>query len=109
MAVYIKGGISRTLGQEMPDNCLYDCRLVNSCMTVPRWASKEVLDELKVKRHKNCPLVEVKEPHGRLIDADALKQTLIPMRNCNSDSDFANKCVWHALEDAPTVIERSEE
>ena len=48
-------------------------------------------------------------PHRRLIDADALKRTLIPLWNCNDDQDFANKCVWRALDDAPTIIPASHE
>ena len=39
----------------------------------------------------------------RLIDADALKATLIPLWNCHDDSDFANKDVWRELENAPTI------
>ena len=45
----------------------------------------------KRERHPDCPLVEVKEPHGRLIDAEvvnsALKKRLL------------------AVDTAPTVIE----
>ena len=44
-----------------------------------------------------CPLVEVPEPHGRLIDADALDYKLGA-----SDRDIYVK---YTLEEEPTVIE----
>ena len=44
-----------------------------------------------------CPLVEVTEPHGRLIDADALDYKLGA-----SDRDIYVK---YTLEEEPTVIE----
>lgn len=34
----------------------------------------DIWNEISVKRAKGCPLVEVKEPHGRLIDADAFDE-----------------------------------
>lgn len=48
-------------------------------------------------RRSDCPLVEVKTPHGRLIDADALEYELGA-----SDRDiYCSEC----LNEAPTVIE----
>lgn len=49
-------------------------------------------------RPSDCPLIEVKSPHGRLIDADALTDKL-----GISDRDIYCKCVIE--EDAPTIIE----
>lgn len=43
-------------------------------------------------------------PHGRLIDADLLKKDLENRWNVNDDHDFADKEVWHGIEEAPTVI-----
>lgn len=40
-----------------------------------------------------CPLIEVKAPHGRLIDADAI------------DTSYSDPEVVETLKDAPTVIE----
>ena len=48
-------------------------------------------------RASDCPLVEVPEPHGRLIDADALDYKLGA-----SDRDIYVK---YTLEEEPTVIE----
>lgn len=39
----------------------------------------------------------------RLIDADALKDDLEYEWDHNDSDDFANKCVWRVLEDAPTI------
>lgn len=39
----------------------------------------------------------------RLIDADALEKRLEHLWNISDDSDFANKEVWHALSEAPTI------
>lgn len=39
----------------------------------------------------------------RLIDADALETDLVRRWNTNDDTDFANKEVWKALEEAPTI------
>lgn len=39
----------------------------------------------------------------RYIDADALEKRLEHLWNISDDSDFANKEVWHALAEAPTI------
>ena len=64
--------------------------------------------EVDAKRQKTCPLVEVPTPHGRLIDHKKLEKDLGERWNVNDDQDFCNKEVWHALEEAPTVIEAEE-
>lgn len=59
------------------------------------------IDENKFvnERHPNCPLIEVKTPHGRLIDADALLNKTI----CNPLwSPYITKKM---VLDAKTVIE----
>ena len=107
MGIYIKekDGVSRS-GQGMPENCMYDCKLVNACLFVPRWGDKDTLDELRITRAKNCPLVEVPTPHGDLIDRKAYW-------------DETNKYEWKSIEDvlscaftlvaqAPTIIEAEE-
>lgn len=40
-----------------------------------------------------CPLVEIKSPHGRLIDADAI------------DTSYSDPEVVETLREAPTIIE----
>lgn len=39
----------------------------------------------------------------RLIDADALSKRLQKLWNIHDDTDFANKDVWHELENAPAI------
>ena len=50
---------------------------------------------------ENCPLTEVPEPHGRLIDADVL------LEESKKDGAFNYVDSWQ-IADAPTVIEGSE-
>lgn len=75
-------------GMDMPSSCA-DCQAYinngNSCWCV--LIDKDICD--KGKRDEDCPLVEVKTPHGKLKDADNLK-------------------VFSDLWEAPTVIEAEE-
>ena len=67
MSVLIKG-------MTRPKNC-FECHLTkwvdDGCAGC--WADDKIHN---ASRPDDCPLVEVKEPHGRLIDGDALKETL---------------------------------
>ena len=55
-------------------------------------------------RPSDCPLIEVKSPHGRLIDADALMIEVM-----DSDLDHLQRDDWkeviQIVADAPTIIE----
>ena len=75
---------------EMPKNCT-DCklRLIVGCHPYTNGLSPSK------KRHKDCPLVAVKTPHGRLIDEDT-----IPDRTLRVLLETAK---------APTVIEAEAE
>ena len=58
------------------------------------------------ERPTDCPLTEVSEPHGRLIDADkALDELFRDKREA-----YTKHSVWlmFSIYGAPTVIERSE-
>lgn len=79
MGVYVKG-------MNMPQSCI-TCRM--ECI---------VRLHDSTKRSKDCPLVEVPTPHGRLIDADDIKTITVA---CTERG-----CIKHI--DAPTVIEREE-
>lgn len=66
-------------GIKIPKNCS-DCPLnydMMSCMiTGTRWWSDTLMDfDCQESRLYDCPLVEIPETHGRLIDADELKKT----------------------------------
>ena len=63
-------------GVEMPKNCA-ECKFWCVCEPISAdfddWISiDEAVNDGFLVRHENCPLVEIKTPHGRLIDADAL-------------------------------------
>jgi hypothetical protein len=95
MSVLIKG-------MAMPKNCA-ECRLWDTCEYMndfDDWASiLDAVEDGNLVRDKNCPLIEIKTPHGRLIDADALLNKTI----CNPLwSPYITKKM---VLDAKTVIE----
>ena len=53
------------------------------------------------------PCIEIKEPHGRLVQAEDVKNILRSgvSVDCDSDKDY----VCSLIDDLPTVIEASEE
>lgn len=104
-------------GMEMPKNC-------DSCPcyyeTEGAWRNEcEVLQRehyITNERPDWCPLVEL-QPHGRLIDADALMAMCGMAIDCydcpngehgwcKRSQDATNIC--KAIEDAPTIIETEE-
>ena len=101
MSVIIKG-------MEMPEKCQYCCLLryyhengnvwcnANNTLLKQGWYT-----EIDIKRPETCPLVEIPEKHGRLIDADAL---IADVRE-NSESYFAEDYNREWLEKQPTVFE----
>ena len=101
MAIYIKG-------VEMP-KCCADCdhyfRIAIGC---DKWKNGKF--NFTKERPDDCPLVYIPEPHGRLIDADALAKYYCKYcvygdaENCDMYPCF----FLYDLEEAPTVIERSE-
>ncbi len=95
------------------------------------WALNETLDEVAdaiegLSSLINHYLIEVPEPHGRLIDADALAEDLdFDVENdqraldqmdfvgkererIQFDKDCKQNCMWY-LSEAPTVIPASKE
>ena len=95
MGVYVKG-------MEMPESC-YKCKLdlrTDACPAFDEW-HKEYPYSIRAKdRLPDCPLVEVPEPHGRLIDADEITAFLeLERNNINVES----------LDEFPTVIEAEDE
>ena len=109
---------------EMPRTC-YDCKLRRRngleliCPVLER--SYKIADtQILFVREKDCPLIEVPEPHGRLIDADALHklfeyqwhylQVLDWNENPTAEAKQSgiNWCINTMHDDAPTVIPASE-
>lgn len=54
-------------GMEMPDSC-YHCKIAESC--------GHYIANYTDRRHPDCPLIALPEHHGRLVDADALRDRL---------------------------------
>ena len=91
MSVLIKG-------MEMPKNCTYcDSIGLNIAIGCP------VMTGIN-GRATDCPLVEIKTPHGRLIDADALMQTY-----CRHEFSSDMGDAMEILDNYPTVIEAEED
>ena len=90
MGIYVNG-------MEMPKKCLW-CPLqyIGFCQVT----KTDVNSDLG-RRADDCPLVEVPEPHGRLIDADMLMDDV----KKNSASYFAEDFAREWLDVQPTVIE----
>ena len=83
MSVIIKG-------MDMP-KCCADCYVDEYALCGNLWAEVDVDKE----RHKDCPLVEIPTPHGRLIDGDALMKTY----------EEENWMGYYCIGTAPTILE----
>ena len=94
MSVLIKG-------MEMPEKCgscdLFHVESPMHCTVVK--GHKTVGAPYGMPRPDWCPLVEIPEPHGRLIDADALLKKTI------NNPLHAPYIVEKDIRDMPTVIE----
>ena len=100
MSVLIKG-------MEMPTRC-FDCPMceisdIEICCSISiggvAVSYEEIDEQIAIQdRPSWCPLVEV-PPHGRLIDADALKE---------ASKDTAFVIPWWLMDSAPTIIEAEE-
>lgn len=87
MGVYIRG-------MEMPKSCR-ECKLVEGNYYCPftgvSWMQRG--EKYYNKKHPDCPLIEVPEPHGDLIDKQAL---------FNGEHNLYS---WFDIDEAPTIIE----
>ena len=103
----------------MPVSC-YECPMAEEMDMQEDWYtcnflkkhfySWDVTEDMKeYHRPKECPLVEVPTPHGRLIDADYLKEHIIA---CATNGRPLNTMelseLLEAIDDVPTVIEAEE-
>lgn len=97
-------------GMEMPTSCRA-CMFSRTDIRNVDWC---VLTEKDLPC--DCPIFPV-PPHGRLIDADALRQTMYhgafetdsPMQKWDSGCWIRYKMFENALESAPTIIEAEKE
>lgn len=98
MGVYIKG-------EKMPDTCI-NCFKHNKCDRYHIEIIKtEDGDYMPQYIADNCPLIEVKTPHGKLIDADAEYEALSEMKVEGEVFVTAVEFVKIEMEQAQTVIE----
>lgn len=85
---------------KMPENC-DECHFNEGpyCLAVEGVYCQAIYDGSV--RHKQCPLIDI-PPHGRLIDADVLKEV--------SHYDDHDMCVVDAddIDNAPTIISAEE-
>ena len=120
MGVYIKG-------MKKPEKCLA-CPMLNYedwCVLQEWTPEKDYTNYTWEDMRKNCPLVEVEEPHGRLIDADKIVKDLRHDVTVDQDmldyealtdvvretTQFDKDCKQNAveiIESTSTVIEGSE-
>lgn len=97
MGVYIKGMELPRHCTECPfwhggiwEHCVLDENIQNDDVPEMTWDYPAL-----------CPLTEIPEPHGRLIDGDVL------LEESKKDGAFNYVDSWQ-IADAPTIIERSE-
>lgn len=82
-------------GLNMPEGC-YDCEgelLDKRCPYVDEYYFH------KKDRHPNCPLIEIPEGHGRLIDANRL------IRELSVIADRPIRSGMYIIREAPTILE----
>jgi hypothetical protein len=68
---------------------------------------KDIVTAYTSTRHEKCPLSEVSEHHGRLIDADRFKAVLLSAAGANSNT-VPLDAVLQLLNGSPTTIEAEE-
>ena len=109
MAILIKS-------MKMPFTCL-TCDFHKCAGGVGDFCSLTKRRQFRFKnRPKGCPLIEVPEPHGRLIDADALRDNSSVIEidshdsviEINSHDGTILAINVEIIDDAPTVIPASE-
>lgn len=60
MSIIINESLSIGGKTDMPESCM-DCKLQDRCPHIPRWAERDVLEDMYLERRKGCPLKFVKE------------------------------------------------
>ena len=108
MSVVIKG-------MKLPKNCLLCPCCVGEGIGAGRQHYCQAIEDepcvSETYRPKNCPLVEIRAPHGRLIDADALLRVieensyrLRGVTNSTENGMFLTG-IRQAIDESPTIIE----
>ena len=99
-------------GMQMPSECGYCplCRYfysagITNCMLMQTPLAEDYKTIRFEGRHKDCPLVELPEKHGRLIDADALIREHFSHEHRIALSEANKAWMRKIINDAPTIVE----
>ena len=99
------------IDMKMPD-CCYRCP---ACSYLSWWCdamNKSLVHAIsdETGRAEWCPIKEL-PPHGRLVDADALKRSIYDYADAIGISNmfYFDEVIQSAFENAPTIIPASEE
>ena len=109
-------------GMRMPNNCMAcdleevdDCGNGYRCPLIYKGYTAKIRQDGKLPK---CPLVEIPEKHGDLIDRNDLKKEYAMGFDCNNCVSNQKSCQYDAfyakmdfclmLDDAPVVIEAEE-
>ena len=104
-------------GLNMPKNCLLCPCCVGEGIGMGRQHYCQGIDDescvSETYRPKNCPLIEVPTPHGRLIDADRLLESIKTnfyehFGNYDSGQELLFDLICNSIEDSLTIIEAEE-
>ena len=103
-------------GMYLPPSC-YFCPMTNDGFYLCKANNpyKQLEDDCEERRPNWCPLIEVTEPHGRLIDADELIEFIENRYEITWKDDYEggikDACVdiLEKISTMPTVIPASEE
>lgn len=92
-------------GMEMPKNCA-ECRLWSICECLKDYEDYvsvlESVDDGDLVRDDNCPLVEIKEVHGDLVDREWVRDSI--NHSCWIEHNDYLEAIG-IIDDAPTIIE----
>lgn len=87
-------------GMEMPKSCLY-CPMLNGsdecCLLQDE--QNYAYDDIDQVKDNYCPLVELPQKHGRLIDVDEYCM----LAGCDGEDDSCRNCI---ILDCTTILER---
>ena len=103
MGIYIKG-------MDMPVSCWYCDPDFAYAINCNEWKRPD-FPHFITSRPDTCPLTEVSEPHGRLIDADALVEGAeqYELEGGTFCIDSVEDLYAWLYDNAPTIIESEEE
>lgn len=95
-------------GMEMPKNC-EECRLMVDFWCYAKTTNGQPGPMITDHRPYGCPLEELPEKHGRLIEADSLKETLdYYIREAGWDAKTNRVLGWvkdDFIDSEPTIVE----